>query len=221
MLRVNAVEEKTQCPRCMEACHVDARVCPHCRFPLWEYKENRRLAELCEIHRVPLPDEHFLQELENKYLKQSLRDKRRMQKDAAGGLVLFGILFMFIPLVGPLLGGITVLFALILWLGSHGPIDWVILKASGEYEKELARARMAVREEYRVYTVNCPACRKSLKGHLDKLYERSGANAYVECDKCGAKLFRFNDNLLYIPYPDTTVTGSVRDYLADAGCPEA
>lgn len=195
------------CPRCYLTIDSRALVCGHCQFAVTQYDENLARRSISRMRKVQVAQSGY----RFKRYKALVGDKagRSLAFALLGALV--GAILLLIPVIGWLVGGLLLLGALWHLVAAFGAPLFSLFTAFSPAEQAAKRSR-----EDNTYTdVECPSCRVAMASWKRRtiLFWPDAKDSTASCKNCKATLYRFGDQLLWIPHAQVSVTGKLSEFL--------
>lgn len=198
------------CSRCFLIIDWRALVCGHCQFEIRHYEDNlskRKVTVM--LNATAAPRRQRLSEYSQWLSKYGERTGINFLGNVGGAIVLgfLGCLMLLVPLLGWLVGGFMILVSVVALIKAFAaPITALFGGTPGIRRAERAKAYLLAQNTYSY--LPCPACSKSLNASWP-----DAADAYLLCPSCKQKSFRFADKLLWVPYPNVTLSGSLKEFF--------
>ena len=190
-----------RCPNCDTVIGKRAITCPACSFQVEDYRENQKNVKYVHMELSPSDAETINNEV------LVIARAQKATRSSAGCLagvatIVAGFFITFVPIVGLIVGPITMFLGLVsglvYGLASDLPRAAVFfgkLLNTDAYRKDFAKAQRNIANRY--INVSCPLCQT-------KYFHLTFSNAmdgYFDCQKCHNRLIRKKDYLFYLPKP--------------------
>ena len=206
----NATEYR--CPNCDTVVSERAITCPACHFQLEDYRENQKNAKYVHMELSPSDAETINNEV------LMIARAQKASRSGAGCLagvatIVAGFFITFVPIVGLIVGPITMFFGLVAGyvLGVTPPRVAVFfgkLFNTDTYRKDFVKAQRDIANKY--INVSCPFCQTT----YPSLTFSNSMDGYFDCRKCRNRLIRKRDYLLYIPKPKAVLNNDpIKDFV--------
>jgi Zn finger protein HypA/HybF involved in hydrogenase expression len=184
------------CPSCASNINSLAKICPHCSFPVSDFRENKAAVKYTKMEGV-IPSE--------KLQKDALFDIYKNQGTTGGCCVSLVMLIMgggllLIPVVGWFLSPFFLLTGFVfcfvyLFAPVRGQMWGDAIFAKEVYQRNVQLARISIQNSY--INAKCPSCETGF-GSITW----TGEGGHFDCPKCHNKSYRQKEYLFYLPKPE-------------------